>query len=219
MEEKEIAERFGLNIEELKRDQLKLAKNLEIRDLIDFEGDLKIAAIDNIIVNNQIISAAILCDNEFEVLEEQYFLDKLRFPYLHEFRSYRELPAMVEAFSKLDEKPDLVLIHGQGIDHPRLGLASHFSIITGIPTIGVTDSVFEGNETKGDFVLSGGKKVGSVFLSKPGSTPIYLSPGNLITLDSSLKLCKKLIKLPHKLPEPLYLAHKYAKGVREELKL
>jgi deoxyribonuclease V len=219
MEEKEIADRFGLNIEELKRDQLKLAKNLEIKDRIDFDGDLKIAAIDNLIINNQIISAVIVCNKEFEVLEEQYFLDKLRFPYLHEFRSYRELPAMVEAFSKLDEKPDLVLIHGHGIDHPRLGLASHFSIITGIPTIGVSDSVFEGNETKDDFVLRAGKKVGRVFLSKPGSTPIYVSPGNLITIDSSLLVCKKLIKLPHKLPEPLYLAHKYAKSVREELKI
>jgi deoxyribonuclease V len=126
---------------------------------------------------------------------------------------------MIEAFSKLQEKPDVVFVHGQGITHPRLGLASHFSLVTGIPTIGVTNSLFDELKVEKDYLLKDGKKVGRALLSKEGSTPIFISPGNQIDLESSYEFSKKLLKSPHKLPEPMYLAHKYAKNVREELKI
>src|SRR3989338_2799806 len=59
---------------------------------------------------------------------------------LAEFRSYRELPAMLKALEQLEQKPELFLIDGLGINHPRLGEASHFSINTDIPSIAITDN-------------------------------------------------------------------------------
>jgi len=219
MQESELIAKYNISIESLKAEQLKLSKEITLKDSQDFSNVERIAAVENIIVMNQIISVVIVCDKEFNIIEQQYFLDKLRFPYLNEFRSYRELPTMVEAVNKLNESPDLVLIRGEGIMHPRLGIASHFSLSTGLPTIGISDSIFEGSEVSKEDILRDKKKVGRILQSKEKSNPLYISPGNKISIESSYNLVKNMIKLPHKLPEPLHLAHKYAREVRDELKL
>lgn len=221
MDENELIAKYGIDIEALKKEQTKLAKEVKLKDIIDFPLATRFGAIENICIGNQILSAIIVCSREFEIIEQQYFLDKLRFPYLHGFRAYREMPSMVEAYSKLSEKPDVVFIHGHGITHPRLGLASHFSLAAGVPTIGVAGELFE--ETKissnGEDIMLGKEKVGKVLKSKEKANPLFISPGNNISIETALKISKDMLKHPHKLPEPLHLAHKYAKEVKDELKL
>lgn len=221
MDEQELIKRYGIDIEALEKEQIKLSKTLEIKDIVDFSLVTTFGAIENITVGNQILSVIIICDKEFNIIEQQYFLDKLRFPYLHEYRSYREVPVMIEAFNKLNEKPDVVFIHAHGIMHPRLGLASHFSILTGVPSIGVAGDLFKQNElsSNGQDILLKKKKVGKVLVSKEKANPLYVSPGNLISIETAYNLTKELLKHPHKLPEPLHLAHKYIRSVKEELKL
>jgi len=216
MDVEEVAKKYGIDLKKLEQEQKKLAKELKILDSIDFNLIDKIGAIDNAFFKNNIISACIVLTPELEVIEQEYFSDKLKFPYISGFRSYREIPSMVEAFNKLEERPDVIFIPGHGIAHPRLGLASHFSISTGVPTIGVANSLLEG-EVKGDDIIAGGKKVGKTLVSKPGSKPMYVSPGNLISIKTALELSSKFVRLPHKLPEPLHLAHKYSKEIREEV--
>jgi deoxyribonuclease V len=130
---------------------------------------------------------------------------------------------MVEAFNKLNEKPDVVFISGHGISHSRLGLASHFSLSTGVPTIAVANSLFEENKISdnGEDILRDNKKekVGKVLQSKENSNPIYVSPGNMISVNTAYNIVKQMIKQPHKLPEPLHLAHKYAKEIAKELNI
>jgi len=126
---------------------------------------------------------------------------------------------MASAFSKLQEHADIVLIAGDGIIHPRLGTASHFSLATNMPSIGVAETVFEENKIEGEDIFLNGKKIGKVFYGKKGSNPLYISPGNKITVKSAFEFCKSLMKEPHKHPEPLHLAHKYAKSVKKELRL
>ena len=46
---------------------------------------------------------------------------------------------------------------------------------------------------------------------------MYVSPGNLISIETAYEFSKKLINLPHKKPEPMHLAGKYAREVRKEL--
>lgn len=216
MNQEEIAKKYGINLKKLEEEQVRLAKQIELKDAIDFSLIDKIGAIDNAFFENKIISACIMLTPEMEILEQEYFSDKMRFPYISGFRAYRELPSMVQAFNKLEEKPDVVFVMGHGIAHPRLGMASHFSISTNVPTIGVANSLLTG-EAKGKDILLNKKKVGKILQSKPGSKPMYISPGNSISLETSYNLAKKLIRLPHKLPEPLHLAHKYAKDVRKEI--
>jgi deoxyribonuclease V len=216
MDPQEIAKKYGINLKKLEEEQLKLAKQLVIKDSIDFNLAERIAAIDNAFFENKIISACIVVNKDMEILEQEYFSDKMKFPYISGFRAYRELPSMIEAFNKLEEKPDIVFIQGNGIAHPRLGMASHFSISAGVPTIGVANSLLVGEEKAGDVVI-GKKVVGKVLTSKPGSRGMYISPGNLISIETAYNLSKKFIRLPHKLPEPLHLAHKYGKDIRKEL--
>lgn len=217
--EEEIAKRFNIDLEALKKEQIKLAKTLEIKDVVDFSNITRFAAIENIIIKNRIISAIIICDKEFNIIEQQYSLEKASFPYLYEFRSYREMPAMMSCFSKLTERPDIVFISGHGITHPRLGLASHFSIYAGVPTIGIADSLFKEDSLSAEDILKEGKKVGKFLQSKEKGNPLFISPGNKISLESAYNITKKLIIAPHKYPQPIHLAHKYAKSVKKELSL
>ena len=230
MDQEELIKKYNIDVEKLEKEQIKLAKDLEIKDKIDFSLADRFGAVDVTFIKNKILASIIVWGRlmegeegkkECEVLDRVYFLDKVRFPYLAGLRSYRELPAMAEAFNKLNEKPDIMFISAQGISHPRLGLASHFSLLTGIPVIGVANSVADkdGNiEIKKEDILKKGKKVGKVFVSKPGSRPMYISPGDGISINSALDLSKEFINLPHKLPEPLHLASKYGREVRKELK-
>ncbi len=221
MEEKELIARYGLDIESLKKEQIKLAKSISAKDSTDFSVASLFGAIENFIVGNKIVSCIIICDRECNIIEQQYFSDKLRFPYLHGFRSYREMPSMVEAYNKLTEKPDVVFIHGHGISHPRLGLASHFSLLVNVPVIGVAGELYD--ETKissnGEDILLEKEKVGKVLQSKEKANPLFISPGNGISIETAYELTKGFVRFPHKLPEPLHLAHKYAREVKDELGL
>lgn len=219
MNEQELIKKYSLDIEALKKEQIKLSKAIILKDALDISLVSRFGAIENILVGNQIISAVIVCDKEFNIIEQQYALDKLRFPYLMEFRSYRELPCMIEAFNKLTERPDVMFIKGHGITHPRLGLASHFALITNTPTIGITENLFECNKIEGEYILKDNKKAGMILQTKEKANPIYISPGGNISLTSSYNLTRNNVTPPHKLPQPLHLVHKYAKSVKDELKL
>lgn len=213
----ELAKRYNIDLDKLKQEQIKLAKELVLKDKIDFSLADRFGAVENLFVNNKLLSCFIICNKEYEVIDRAYAYEKVKFPYISGFRGYRELVPMIIAFEKLKEKPDVIFISGNGITHPRLGLASHFSLsVEGIPTIGVANNIME-TEIKGEDVLKKGKKVGKVLTTKQGSNPMYISPGNNITLDSAYELCKNMINLPHKRPEPLHLARKYAKEVQKEV--
>lgn len=224
MDEKEIetieekAKRYNIDIVKLENEQVKLAKSLELKDSIDFSLADRIAGIENIFFRNKIISTVVvIVDNE--VVEQEYSEDKIRFPYIPGLRAYRELPNMMQAFDKLDEKPDVIFIHGHGIIHPKgLGIASHFSLVSGVPAIGIAESLIVG-KVEGEEIILNNKKAGKILKVKEGANPIYVSPGNKISVNSALALTKKSICEGHKIPEPLRIAKKYAREVMKELYL
>lgn len=216
---KDLSERYGIDFEKLEKEQIDLAKGLVIADKIDFTLADRIGAIENIFIRNKILSCIIVLNKNFEIIDQAYILDRISFPYFPGFRNYRELPAMIKALDKLSERPDLVLISAQGLIHPRLGLASHFGLSTGIPTIGVSPSIVDCKyeEKDGAEITRDNKTVGKVLISKAESNPLFVSPGDNITIDTSYNLSKELIKHPHKRPEPIHIVAKYAKKVRKEL--
>jgi deoxyribonuclease V len=216
MEREELIKKYNINIKELEDEQMKLAEQLELKDKIDFSLADRFGAIETIFIKNKVLCCIIVCNKNYEILDRAYVFDKVTFPYIAGFRDYRELSAMIKAYVKLNEKPDVVFIQGQGIIHPRLGLASHFSLNAGVPSIGVSNSVINCKIKEGN-IFSNKKKTGKVLISKPQSKPMYISPGNQISLDTAYELCKSFINLPHKLPEPMHLAAKYSREVKKEL--
>src|SRR4030042_2374905 len=216
MERNELIKKYNINIEKLGEEQTKLAEQLELKDKIDFSLADRFGAIETIFIKNKILCCIIVCDKNYEILDRAYVLNKVTFPYIAGFRAYRELSAMIEAYVKLNEKPDIIFIQGQGIIHPRLGLASHFSLNTGVPSIGISNFIIN-CKIKGEDIFSNGKKAGKVLISKPQSKPMYISPGNQISINTAYEICKNFINLPHKLPEPIYLAGKYSREVKKEL--
>lgn len=222
MEEKssrreELAKKYNIDFEKLEKEQIKLARELEIKDKLKIVD--RYGAVDSIFIGNKILTCIIVCDKNFEILDRAYVLEKVRFPYVPGFRNYREIESMVMAFEKLSEKPDVIFVSGHGITHPRLGLASHFGLATGIPTIGISNSVIdcEAGQKDGSDIVRKGKKIGEVLVSKDKSKPMFVSPGNGISVERSYKFAKDLIRLPHKRPEPMHLVSKYCKKVRREL--
>lgn len=211
----DVAKKYNINLKKLEEEQIKLSRQLVLKDSIDFSGVEKVGGFSNVFHKNKIISTVVVISSSLEIIEQKYFSDKVKFPYIPGFRAYRELPAMVSCFNSLEEKPQLVFILGHGTSHPRLGIASHFSLATGVPSIGISDSLAVG-EVRGEDVVLNGKVVGKVLRVKSGARELYVSPGNMISIKTAYELAKKFVKLPHKLPEPLHIAHKYAKEIMSE---
>lgn len=81
---------------------------------------------------------ALLRFPSLELVEFQVARITTTMPYIPGFLSFREYPALLAAWDKLVRRPDLLLVDGHGISHPRrLGVASHFGLLVDIPTIGV----------------------------------------------------------------------------------
>ena len=215
----ELSKRYGIDFDKLEKEQIKLAKDLTIKDKIDFSLVDRFGAVENIFIKNKILSCFIVVDKDFEIIDQAYAFERIPFPYFPGFRGYRELPAMIKALERLNEKPDIVFISAQGIIHPRLGLASHFGLVTNIPSVGVSSSLIECEASNEDAseIIKDNEVVGKVLISKKESNPLYISPVNNITVNSSYDISKKLIRLPHKRPEPIHIAAKYARNVKKEL--
>jgi deoxyribonuclease V len=136
------------------------------------------------------------------------------FPYIPGLLSFREIPALLECWEKLSLKPDLVVVDGQGIAHPRrIGIASHFGVLANVPTIGCAKNILTGNYTepaltRGSFshIIDKEEVIGAAVRTKDRVKPVFISPGHLITLDQSLSLIKQVTQ-KHRLPEPTRLAH------------
>ena len=73
----------------------------------------------------------------------------LVFPYIPGLLSFREGPAVLAAWHKLQKKPDLLMFDGQGIAHPRgIGIASQMGLWLDRPTVGVAKSRLYGIHTE-----------------------------------------------------------------------
>ena len=212
-----IAQKFSINLEKLRKEQIELSKQLSLKDSFKKEDVNLVAGCDCAYSGNMIICAIVVLDKNFEIVEEKFASRRVSFPYIPGYTAYRELPAMIECYEKLEESPDVFMILGEGVLHPRkLGIASHFGIVIGKPTIGISNAVNIGT-IKNGIVYIDDEKRGQEVLTKEGSRPIIISPGNMITLKTACEVVKMFVKEPHKLPEPLNAAHKHSNEIRGEL--
>ncbi len=140
-------------------------------------------------------------------------------PYVPGFLSFREAPAVAGALEALSITPDVLLVDGQGLAHPRrLGIACHLGLLTDIPTIGVAKSVLVGkfNEPAEDAgawteMTHRGEVVGAAVRTRGRVTPVYLSIGHKVDLESAVRWTLGCCR-GYRLPEPTRLAHQAAAG-------
>jgi deoxyribonuclease V len=144
----------------------------------------------------------------------------LVFPYLPGLLSFREGPAVLAAWEKLQHKPDLVMFDGQGIAHPRgLGIAAQMGLWLETPTIGVAKSRLYGRHEgpgpkpgdRADLIGSDGARIGAVLRTRERTNPLYVSPGHLIDLETAVQFVLACTR-SYRLPEPTRWAHKFAAG-------
>lgn len=205
-----------IDFDALKKEQLKLAEKVSIINSV--KNIRTVAGADQAYVENKVISAIAVCDyKSMKLIENKNAVVEAKVPYKSGFLFYKDGPAIIEAFNKLENKPDVLIVEANGILHPRrIGMASHIGILLDIATIGVTKRLMLGQMIENTIYVDKEAR-GYELVTREHANPIYVSPGHKISLKTSLEVIKKCIRLPHKLPEPLHLARKYGNKIREEL--
>jgi len=164
-------------------------------------------------------AVAVLSFPELQLIEGVIARRPTSFPYIPGLLSFREIPAVLQAFDRLTHRPDLLLCDGQGIAHPRrLGIASHLGLLLDLPSIGVAKKRLLGShaalpETKGSWVelRDGEEIIGVVLRSRTGVKPLYISGGHRVGTDSARRLTLACITR-YRLPETTRWAHRLASG-------
>lgn len=164
-------------------------------------------------------AVVVLSYPELKLVETKVVDGKLDFPYIPGLLSFRESPLTLAACEWLTVTPDLILVDGQGIAHPRrMGLASHLGLFLDTPTIGCAKSLLCGSyEEPGDEpgssaeVVDKGETIGVALRTKSGVKPIYVSIGHKVDLQTAIDWVMKCCR-GYRLPEPTRLAHLAAGG-------
>lgn len=150
-----------------------------------------------------------------------------RFPYVPGYLAFREVPALVNVWEQLKMRPDVLVVDGHGIAHPRrMGIAAHFGTLTGQPSMGCAKNILFGKymEPAMEFgsstpIMDKEEKIGFAFRSKAKTAPVYISPGYGLGMQNSLEIIKQCTG-KYRIPEPTRLAHelvnRFRKGELEE---
>lgn len=154
-----------------------------------------------------------------DVVEVRVARGELLLPYIPGLLSFRECPLILAACSTLHSTPDLILVDGQGVAHPRrLGLASHLGLFLDVPTVGCAKSILCGSHQPvgqepgcSAELIDDGELVGVALRTRAGVKPIYVSVGHRIDLASALHWVLQCC-CGYRLPQPTRLAHLAAGG-------
>lgn len=164
-------------------------------------------------------SVVVLSFPELQVVDSVVTESPVRFPYIPGLLSFREIPPLLIAFSQLQTEPDLVIVDGQGIAHPRrFGLASHLGLVLDKPTIGCAKSRLWGRYEEPDseqgaytYLTDKDEVIGAAVRTRTNVRVVYISIGHRISLDSArtwtLACCQG-----YRLPETTRHAHNAASG-------
>jgi deoxyribonuclease V len=167
-------------------------------------------------------AVVVLSYPDLAVVESVAVEGRVDFPYVPGLLSFREIPITLEACGKIRQRPDLLMVDGQGYSHPRrLGLASHLGLVLDTSTIGCAKSHYIGQYVepgvrKGDrseLTADSGEVIGAVLRTRDNSRPLFISVGHRVSLSAAifwvLQCCTD-----YRLPEPTRLAHLASRGAK-----
>ncbi|HSH00144.1 MAG TPA: endonuclease V [candidate division Zixibacteria bacterium] len=161
----------------------------------------------------------------FTEVERNLSEDDIPFPFSLELNSFREGRVIVKTLEKIQARPDLIMVHGDGINNPSgVGLACHLGIIYEIPAIGCFRRLrgaerpkvgrAKGAQAK---IVSDGREVAVALRSKEETKPIFVSPGYKISLDEAVAKTLSMLR-GFRTPEPIRVPHLLATRQRSSQK-
>lgn len=162
-----------------------------------------------------ILGGAVIWDlEEARVVEHALARGRVVFPYIPGLLGFREVPILLEALSRLTLEPEIVFVDGQGTAHPRgLGSASHLGLHLDVPTLGCAKSRLVGTHEpvgprKGEvaWLFHEGRRVGAALRTREGARPLYVSPGNRMSLKAAVEAVLQCVGR-FRVPEPIRRAH------------
>lgn len=167
---------------------------------------------------DMMIGAFVVLDAQtLEVVDKAYHQMHITFPYITGLFSFREIPPLLEAYKKLDIKPDLVICDAQGIAHPRrFGMACHLGIELDLPTIGCGKTRLVGIYDKEKLGTERGSQldltyknevVGKVLRTRKNTNPLFISVGHKINIETAIEWVLKMSP-KYRLPETTRQADK-----------
>jgi len=187
-------------------------------DFGPIEGLETVAGVDISVRGGQARAAVVRCARStLEILEVATAVRPLDFPYVPGLLAFREVPAILDAFERLVKPPDLLLVDGHGIAHPRrFGIASHLGVVLDLPAIGCGKSRLVGEHREpgprrgaSTRLLHRGEVIGRVLRTRDGVRPVYVSIGHRVSLATATRLV--LSAAPrYRLPEPIRAADRAA---------
>jgi deoxyribonuclease V len=213
---------FDVSPAEARRLQGELASGVVAGPPLDLERVRYVAGAD---VSTQegmaYATVAVLGFPGLSVVEVRGFEAALEFPYVPGLLSFREMPSVLGALEKVETDVDAVILDAQGLAHPRrMGLASHVGLFVDVPTVGCAKSVLVGTFEEPEVekgsatdLVHRGEVVGRAVRTRARVSPVYVSVGNGIDLDSSVELVLAS-STRYRLPEPTRQAHNAANRLR-----
>ncbi len=200
------------SLEEARKIQEELSAQIKIKKTID---RIKlIGGLDSGYSKNKIKTALVtLSFPDLKLIDFSISQEDVKFPYIPSYLAFREIPSMLMAWKNLKIKPELIVVDGNGIAHPRkIGIASHLGLLLNIPTIGCAKTPFYSTPLpglkKGDFSYMKNEKneiVGVSLRTKENTVPVYISPGHLVDVEFSIKTILSISNF--RIPEPIRIAH------------
>jgi deoxyribonuclease V len=219
---------FFENVVDAQAAQKEMAQKVITKDAID----MPIERIGGMDVSNtpfdpeqMVFGAAVVLSYPFlTVAEVATHVDKQTFPYVPGLLGFREAPTLIQAYQQLTHFPDVIMVDGHGVSHPRgLGIASHLGVLLDVPTIGVAKSILVGApaaplpEEVGSRVplLWKGKQIAMMVRTKKRCSPLIVSVGHKVSLETATQLVMSCLK-KYRLPEPTRHAHLAANKCRKD---
>ncbi len=173
--------------------------------------------------NTVYASVVVLTFPELKVVDQKVIRCRVKFPYVPGLLSFRESPAILEAWNRLDVVPDVLLVDGHGLAHPRrFGIACHLGILLNTPTVGCAKSIlvgrFDARRLKGQRgshapLVDKGETVGWALRTREGVQPIFISVGYKSDLRSAGRLVLQCSP-QFRIPEPTRRAHQLVNAAR-----
>jgi deoxyribonuclease V len=218
----EVFHPFQLSPGEARRLQGELAPQVTVGPPLDLSRVRYVAGAD---VSTQgdrgYATVVVLSFPGLSVVEVRGYKAPLDFPYVPGLLSFREIPSIVGALEQIESEVDAVILDAHGLAHPRgMGLASHLGLFLDVPAVGCAKSRLVGEyeepgPEKGSVanLAYRGKVVGRVVRTRTRVSPVYVSVGNRIDLDSAVGLVLACCTR-YRLPETTRQAHNAANRLR-----